>query len=46
VSTLVVEGRVVVEAGELKTISLDPVLARHRRLAARMQGPSNTMNWK
>jgi 8-oxoguanine deaminase len=38
VSTLVVEGRVVVEDGELKTISLDPVLARHRRLAARMQG--------
>jgi 8-oxoguanine deaminase len=38
VSTLVVEGRVVVEGGELKTISLDPVLARHRRLAARMQG--------
>jgi 8-oxoguanine deaminase len=39
VSTLVVEGRVVVEDGELKTISLDPVLARHRRLAARMQRP-------
>jgi hypothetical protein len=46
VSTLVVEGRVVVEAGELKTISLDRVLPRHRRLAARMQGPSNTMEWK
>jgi 8-oxoguanine deaminase len=42
VSTLVVEGRVVVEDGELKTISLDPVLARHRRLAARMQGE----NWR
>ena len=39
VSTLVVEGRVVVEYGELKTISLDPVLARHRRLAARMRRP-------
>jgi len=36
VSTLIVEGRVVVEDGGLKTISLDPVLARHRRLAARM----------
>jgi 8-oxoguanine deaminase len=46
VSTLVVEGRVVVEDGELRTISLDPVLVRHRRLAARMQGPSNTMDWK
>jgi cytosine/adenosine deaminase-related metal-dependent hydrolase len=46
VSTLVVEGRVVVEDGELKTISLDPVLMRHRRLAARMQGPTNTMGWK
>lgn len=46
VSTLVVEGRVVVEDGELKTISLDPVLARHRRLAARMQGTTNAMEWK
>ena len=42
VSTLVVEGRVVVEAGELKTISLDAVLPRHRRLAARMQGTAST----
>jgi len=42
VSTLVVEGRVVVEAGELKTISLDAVLPRHRRLAARIQGSSST----
>ncbi len=41
VSTLVVEGRVVVEAGELKTISLDAVLPRHRRLAARMQGSAS-----
>ena len=38
VDTLIVEGRVVVEGGELKTIALDPVLARHRRLAARMVG--------
>jgi 8-oxoguanine deaminase len=42
VSTLVVEGRVVVEAGELKTISLDAVLPRHRRLAARIQGSAST----
>jgi hypothetical protein len=41
VSTLVVEGRVVVEAGELKTISLDAVLPRHRRLAARLQGSAS-----
>lgn len=41
VSTLVVEGRVVVEASELKTISLDAVLPRHRRLAARMQGSAS-----
>jgi hypothetical protein len=34
-----VEGRVVVEAGELKTISIDPLLVRHRRLAERMQRP-------
>jgi cytosine/adenosine deaminase-related metal-dependent hydrolase len=37
VSTLVVEGRVIVEDGGLKTISLAPVLARHRRLAAKMK---------
>ncbi|MBZ5626154.1 MAG: 8-oxoguanine deaminase [Acidobacteriia bacterium] len=36
VSTLIVEGRVVVEGGELQTLSLDRVLARHRRLAKRM----------
>lgn len=38
VDTLIVEGRVVVEGGELKTISLNPVLARHRRQTARMSG--------
>jgi cytosine/adenosine deaminase-related metal-dependent hydrolase len=37
VATLIVDGRVVVEDGALKTISLEPVLARHRRLAARMK---------
>ncbi len=36
VHTLVVDGRVVVEDGELRTLSLEPVLARHRRAAARM----------
>jgi 8-oxoguanine deaminase len=36
VETLVVEGRVVVEDHELKTLSLEPLLARHRRLAAKM----------
>jgi cytosine/adenosine deaminase-related metal-dependent hydrolase len=38
VDTLVVEGRVVVEGGELQTISLDSVLRRHRRLAAKLVG--------
>ncbi len=36
--TLIVEGRVVVENHELKTIALDPILARHRRFAAKMVG--------
>jgi len=36
VKTLVVEGRLVVDDGELRTLSLEPVLARHRRLAAKM----------
>ena len=40
VETLVIEGRVVVEGGELRTISMDSVLRRHRRLAARLQGKS------
>ena len=40
VETLILEGRVVVENHELKTLALEPVLARHRRLAARMvEGP-------
>jgi 8-oxoguanine deaminase len=38
VHTLVVDGRVVVEAGELRTVELEPVLARHRRIAARLLG--------
>ncbi|HMD99333.1 MAG TPA: 8-oxoguanine deaminase [Terriglobia bacterium] len=38
VETLVVEGRVVVENHELKTLSLGPVLDRHRRLAAKIVG--------
>jgi len=36
VDTLIVEGRIVVEGGELRTISLSPVLSRHRRLAANL----------
>ena len=36
VRTLVIEGRVVVDAGEIRTLSLDPILARHRSFAARM----------
>jgi cytosine/adenosine deaminase-related metal-dependent hydrolase len=38
VETLIVEGRVVVENHALTTLSLDPVLARHRRFAAKMVG--------
>lgn len=37
VDTLVVEGRVVVENGELRSISLDPVLRRHRHASARLR---------
>jgi cytosine/adenosine deaminase-related metal-dependent hydrolase len=36
--TLIVDGRVVVDNHELKTIALAPVLSRHRRFAARMVG--------
>ena len=36
VNTLVIEGRIVVEGGELRTLSLGPVIARHRRLAAKL----------
>jgi hypothetical protein len=35
-----VEGRVVVEGGELQTISLEGILRRHRKLAAKLQGDS------
>jgi len=38
VDTLVVEGRIVVEGGELRTLSLEPVIRRHRRLAAKLIG--------
>ena len=38
VDTLVIEGRVVVEGGELRSIALDRALARHRKLAARICG--------
>jgi cytosine/adenosine deaminase-related metal-dependent hydrolase len=37
VHTLVVEGRVVVEDGQLCALRLDPVLRVHRRLAARLR---------
>jgi cytosine/adenosine deaminase-related metal-dependent hydrolase len=36
VDTLVVDGRVVVEGGQLRTISVERTTARHRRLAARL----------
>ena len=43
VHTLVVEGRVVVENHALKTVALAPILARHRRLAAKMVGSSSLL---
>lgn len=38
VETLVVNGRVVVQGGELRTVALEPVLNRHRRIAAKITG--------
>ncbi len=38
VETLIVEGRVVVENSELRTLNLDPAVKRHRRLAAKLVG--------
>ncbi len=43
VKTLVVEGRVVVEDGDLKTLSLEPLLRRHRRIASRITGKRETL---
>ena len=40
VHTLIVDGRPVVEDGEIRTIALEPVVARHRRAAERLlSGP-------
>jgi cytosine/adenosine deaminase-related metal-dependent hydrolase len=38
VDALVVDGRVVVEGGQLRTISVERATARHRRLAAKLVG--------
>ena len=38
VDTLVVEGRVVVEGGELRTMDVRRIVTRHRRLAAKLVG--------
>ena len=38
VDTLVIEGRIVVEGGELRTLSLERILSRHRRAAAALVG--------
>lgn len=40
VDTLVIEGRVVVAGGEVRTVAMSPVLARHRRAAAKLLAPS------
>jgi len=42
VTTLVINGRIVVDAGQLKSLALDPVLARHRKISRKLlenQGP-------
>lgn len=44
VETLVVNGRVVVEDHQVRTIALEPVLTRHRRIAARLVG-SQALDW-
>lgn len=38
VTTLIIEGRMVVEGGELRTLALERILARHRRLARKLTG--------
>jgi cytosine/adenosine deaminase-related metal-dependent hydrolase len=38
VETLIIEGRVIVEAHELRTLRLEPAMRRHRKLAAGMVG--------
>ncbi len=38
VHTLVIDGRIVVENHELRTLRIEPVLARHRRMAAKIVG--------
>ncbi len=43
VEMLVVEGRVVVENQRLTTVALEPVLDRHRRIAARVTGNSKPL---
>jgi hypothetical protein len=40
VETLVIEGRVVVEGGTLRTMPRESILRRHRKLAASLQGKS------
>jgi len=42
VRTLMVEGRVVVDNHQLTTLELAPLLARHRRIAARITGARRT----
>ncbi|HUK17899.1 MAG TPA: 8-oxoguanine deaminase [Bryobacteraceae bacterium] len=40
VDTLIVDGRIVVASGDLQTVSLDAILRRHRRAAARLHAAS------
>ena len=43
VSTLIVEGRVLIEGGELRTIALEPALGKHRLFAAKLIGSSREL---
>ncbi len=38
VHTLIVDGRPVIEDGEIRTLALDPVVTRHRKIAAQLLG--------
>ena len=42
VETLIIEGKVIVADGQLQTLALDPLLARHRRLARKLVGGAAT----
>lgn len=42
VHTLVIDGRIVVEGGRLRTVALEPILRKHRRIAAAIQSQAQS----